>query len=143
MLEYGAPMPQTDILEGLYLDDHIVMAKVKRSEALIPTGRDVEVVKQSHACYEHFKWPRSEDKPFFLKLVFVAWGTAVQSHTGLVGTPPTKRLAIFILTCWGLSFKYSYVEVLRRLAALQAHPLQHAPVFIKYPTQNAQMVSEP
>ena len=94
-LIYGSPLPKSDVMEGCYIDDHLVVGTVKRCDARGP-GRDREVMAASRRAYEDSNLPLS-NKSFHEEGNFIAWGTEVRSEEGRVGTPRSKRLQLMVL----------------------------------------------
>ncbi len=86
------------MLEGVHIDDHVVMLTVPEKQAFSRTGLDVEALENSAMAYEKWKLATSLEKSFGLAaldekgwrkagdLEFTAWGTEVRSRPGVVGT---------------------------------------------------------
>jgi len=64
VVEYGRVMPDSSLLEFLYIDDHIVAHICRRSEALAATGPDRELIEASHRAYAAAGLPRADEKGF-------------------------------------------------------------------------------
>lgn len=96
-LEWGSPSPMGDLLEGLYIDDHIVASIVPRGEMGSDTGADRDFIGASHVAYSKAGLPRSEEKSVGCGRTkgdrrrgdgtFTAWGKRVRSEEGTVGVP--------------------------------------------------------
>ena len=133
VLLYGDALPVSDVLEGLYIDDHIVMAIVPKSELSSSFGRDKDIIDASHEAYREAKLPRAPEKGFgFARNAaessptgdtnFLAWGSEVKNEPGTVGTPESKRATLLALTCCVLGFRKVSLGVLERLLGLYVHP---------------------
>ena len=77
-------------------------------ELLSETGPDRGSIDEAHRAYAAASPPRAPHKGFGFarerapgeprraETRFTAWGAAIDSHSGLVGTPASKRLAILL-----------------------------------------------
>ena len=88
MLVYCRAFPASRNLEGLYIDDHIVIQVVNK-KATRPRGKETDevVMEQSRSRYQELQLPRSENNAFDKEYCFKAWGTCVCSQTGRIGSP--------------------------------------------------------
>ena len=87
-LVHGRTFPASRTLEGLYIDDHLVIQVVdKKSSRSRQKERDDEFMQASRARCEELNLPRSEKKAFDKLHDFKAWGTCVSSASGRVGAP--------------------------------------------------------
>ena len=48
LLQYGRPMPAGPLLEGVYLDDHLVACVVPRAQLYGSSGADRDLIEASH-----------------------------------------------------------------------------------------------
>ena len=78
MLRYGKPLPQTDALEGVYIDDHLVIGRVPLKELNSSTGTDRDLIDRSHEAYCRVGLQRAVDKAF---------GLLIEPSHGDQGTP--------------------------------------------------------
>ena len=74
-LRYGQPLPRGHVLEGVYVDDHLVVGIVPKHLCHVRSGPDVDLIDASCAAYKAAKAPVSSSKTFDCKTDFVAWGT--------------------------------------------------------------------
>ena len=131
LLTYGLPFPGSKVFEGLYIDDHIVLA-------IIPDngdrpGLDLDIIESSHRAYAHYHLPLSSEKAFGLSrpgtvsgdINFVAWGTEVLGRLGVVSAPTSKLAHLFLLVGKWATFKYTNKEIMQRMVALFIHPFMH------------------
>jgi len=136
VLHYGEELPDSCLLEGVYIDDHLVIHVCLKSQLKATEGPDKDVILASHKAYVSSGLPRSEEKGFGFAAAgasgttcaetnFTAWGTEVNQGFGSVGTPWRKRFLLWILTLFQLSQKRSEQSVVKRLTALYVHPFMH------------------
>jgi hypothetical protein len=52
-LVYVLPLPTGNMMEGVYLDDHIALGIVPWEKVRSPSGPDTEVIKQKPSCICH------------------------------------------------------------------------------------------
>ena len=95
VLEYDSPLPLEHTLEGLYIDDHVVIQigpkkRYRRQVVKAEFSLDEELISRSRQQYKDLKLPVSQDKAFTKSSKFKVWGTEVDSATGRVGTPCTS-----------------------------------------------------
>ena len=69
------------MLQGIYIDDHVVVGVVKRSQKSDPQAPDLQLINNSRLAYKKENLPLSESKSFSNAEVFTAWGTEVNSLT--------------------------------------------------------------
>ena len=126
-------MPDTGLLEGLYIDDHFVIAVCPKSKTTCREGKDFDIIQRSHEAYRAADLPRAEEKGFgfaqgpeaLAATQFVAIGTEIKSEPGLAGAPLAKRRHLFDLGVRCLGFDSATSDLLRRLVSLYLHPLLH------------------
>jgi hypothetical protein len=125
-LLFGVPTPSTRILEGIYIDDHIVAGVVRKHEVGEKAGMpDWAIVERSRAEYHRLGLPRAEAKAFEIQRSFVAWGTEVDSSSGRCGTPEEKRRQLFFLTCLTISSNRVTKKLMQSLMGSFIHPFMH------------------
>ncbi len=61
---YGAPLPLSPTFEVLFIDGHIAVAIVDRSQMKSRTSPDYDITRSSHFFNEHFNIPRASEKAF-------------------------------------------------------------------------------
>ncbi len=64
VLRYDSYLPSSSLLEVVYIDDHLAMAIVDRSEARSPHGPDRDVSGKPHAAFMSSEVERSTGKAF-------------------------------------------------------------------------------
>ncbi len=132
-LIYGQPLPNGLVFEGLYIDDHFTLCVCRQADRDRRSGRDVDIIDQSHAAYRHYRVPRAEEKAFgwsdpaTVKMPdkSIIIGTEVSSTAGTAGSPLLKRVHLFSLTLAGLSLKRTSKPLVVRNTALFIHPFMH------------------
>lgn len=137
-LVYGAKLPISRTLEGLYIDDHFTISVVDRRQLHVRSGRDVEIIDQSHQAYERAHLPRSSEKAFgwaapgggAAETKFTVIGTQVDGVSGVVGAPALKRRHLFLLSAAALAAQRTNVKLLQRHLALFVHVLMHRREFM-------------
>ena len=134
IIEYGSPLPDSEVLVGIYVDDLLVMHIFDKNQVCKYKGPDKDIITKTHQAYEWAGLPRSKDKDFGFGTgaagaqgltSFTAWGTGVDSETGVVGTAITKRISIAFCIFWLLEFREVQKLVLIRVVALCVHPFMH------------------
>ena len=51
VLRFGRPVPRSDVLEGVYVDDHLVIGIVPKEKVTDTTGPDADIVCiESYLC---------------------------------------------------------------------------------------------
>ena len=140
VLTYGLPLPVSNLLEGTYLDDHIVLHILDKCNLSLPKGADNDLLERSYEAYANAGLPRSKKKGFGFSQVasdgtplenscgltdFAAWGTQIRSNPGTAAAPVDKRRHIAILAFSFLCLPCVAQTMLRRMVALLGHPLQH------------------
>ena len=126
MLVYGRTFPASRTLEGLYIDDHIVIQVVNK-KATRQRGKEADelLMQQSRNKYQELGLPRSEKKAFDKTYDFKAWGTCVCSQTGRVGSPYEKLRQIEVLATELVNEGLASKKALQKLVGLFIHPFMH------------------
>ena len=138
VLEYGQPLPQGDLWEGLYIDDHFVVARVRQCDLHTRRGADVDVIDSSHKAYASWDLPRAPEKGFGwsapggtgIEDTFTVIGTEVRSTVGTAGAPALKRAQLFAITVAALRGRGTSQALFRRNLALYIHPFMHRREFM-------------
>ena len=120
VLRYGSPIPPSDVLEGAYIDDHLVVGRVGRHAVKGP-GRDREVLSRSRAAYVASGLPLSA-KSFNECGTFNAWGIEVRAEQGEVGVARGKLLQIMTLGLATAAGGVATKQVMQQLLGLMIHP---------------------
>ena len=125
-LVYGKMFPASDTLEGLYIDDHLVFqvvpTKKLRQRNKAP---DDHLIEASRSRYRELGLPTSEKKAINKSYDFKAWGTALNSQSGRVGSPVEKLKQIEQLACLLLKEGFASKKALQKLVGLFVHPFMH------------------
>ena len=134
-LRYGKPLPKPGLLEGVYIDDHLVLLKASKAELRLPSGPDSDAIEASHAAYASVGLPRAPQKGFGFSRQsqndpcgeenFTAWGTEVRSEDGTAAAPVRMRAELFCLACSALSLPAVGKNLLRRLVGNFVIPFLH------------------
>ena len=129
VISYRCPLPASDCLEGLYIDDHITVQLVpnRRQRKMQPFKkfRDEEIVDASRKQYQELGIPVSEKKQFTKVYSFQAWGTHVDSQSGRVGTPLEKLKQLERLLVDVCQLPKVSQKLLQRTLGLVVHPCMH------------------
>ena len=98
-LVFGRPLPDTDVNEGVYIDDRLLVARVKAHRLRDPeAAEDTRLLASSREAYVQARLPRATKKAFDMEARFTAWGMKVDGVQGTCAAPPEKRLELFVLT---------------------------------------------
>lgn len=125
-LVYGKVFPCSKTLEGLYIDDHLVFQIVDK-KFFRDRGEegDERLMHLSRDKYQELQLPRSTKKAFDKQYTFKAWGTQVDSQSGLVSVPTSKLRQIEMLTCALLQGGLVTKKAMQKLVGLFVHPFMH------------------
>ena len=132
-LIYGAPLPLSSTMEGLYIDDHFALSIVPLHKMTEREGRDLDIIDASHAVYEKHRLPRSHEKSFGFsrgpdataEASFTILGTEVQSASGVVSAPLLKRQQLLCLAANVLALPEVSRDILDRFVGLFTHVYMH------------------
>jgi hypothetical protein len=133
-LKYDRPIPcRAKLLEGVYIDDHAVMAVVPLPELGSDNGPDRVMIQKSHRAYEEHHVQRAEDKAFGFARTgsqkaderFTIWGTAVDGRRGVARVPHKKTAEIMGLVLAALSLPTVCKLISVRILGLLVHPFMH------------------
>ena len=127
VLSFKEPLPASHTLEGLYIDDHVVM-QIVPGRKLRPRDlefEDEKLVRASRQYYEHLGIPVSVKKAYTKQSCFQAWGTSVDSVTGRVGTPLCKLRQLATLVGEVCQLKHVGKKLLQKTLGLFVHPCMH------------------
>ena len=129
VISYRSPLPASDCLEGLYIDDHITVQLVpnrkQRKHQPPKKFRNEEIVEASRNQYKKLAIPVSEKKQFTRVYSFQAWGTHVDSQSGRVGTPKEKLKQLERLLVDVCQLPRVSQKLLQRTLGLVVHPCMH------------------
>ena len=124
-LRFGQPVPRSKVLEGVYVDDHVVIGIVPKEKVADITGPDADILTASRAGYAKAGWPLSSSKSFDFSKEFIVWGTEVRSDAGKVGAPRSRRLQLFMLTLLVLTAPGVTKALMQSLLGSYIHPFSH------------------
>jgi hypothetical protein len=133
-LRYDEGLPRNvPVLEGIYLDDHLVVGICDLRNIHSLDGPDRTIVQASHRAYEKHNVARARDKAFGFSVGddapaatrFVAWGSAVDGIKGTVRVPVEKCIEIWSLVLVCLSVPRITKRLMQRILGLLVHPLLH------------------
>ena len=74
VLQYWKPLPRGGVYEGVYIDDHLVVAETTKALLNTPSGRDADILEYSRSVYDAAKLPRGADKCFDFAPTFYQLG---------------------------------------------------------------------
>ena len=137
-LVYGQCFPSSKTLEALYIDDHVSIGIVPRSQKGAVSGDDYKLIQQSHVAYRSCGLPKADEKGFGFSrppdpkgrpspadTKFIALGTEVNGETGVVETPVAKRAQLYLYVSLLLSSPVIEKRLLQRTVACFIHPMMH------------------
>ena len=81
-MQLGRPVPRGKLWEGLYVDDHLILAILPKSDVAKPVGSYADLLTASIAHYKKIGWPLSGTKALNFATTVSAWGTEVRSEEG-------------------------------------------------------------
>jgi hypothetical protein len=122
---YSKPLPRCKILQGIYIDDHVVLGVMKRDQLGKPDSPDRVIVEKARAAYKSEGLPTSAKKSFDFKKNFTAWGTEVLGPKGLVGSPGEKRIQVLLLSLLTAAMTAVTKSVMQSLLGSLIFPLSH------------------
>ena len=125
LLEWGRPVPDSSLLEGLIIDDYIVIQICPTSQLHSPIGLDRQLMSSASAAYRDAHLEEAVEKDVDAQPVFTAWGTTVDSNTGEVSAPLGRRSALAWFDVFCASLPAISPGLLRRLLGLHVHHFSH------------------
>ena len=101
-MKYGSPLPDSPILDGVYLDDLLVVQRCSHHQTVPvdgsfipdlpqPGDADVRRVAAAEAAYEAAGLQRATHEAFRHEACFKAWGAQVDGVKGKVAAPDEMR----------------------------------------------------
>ena len=139
LMQWGDPISAGDLLQGIYIDDGVIVAIVDTRDVHLP-GPDnalvdaalgslrranLEIADQKSFGAARFPAPTASDSVPVGDTTFVAWGTQVCSDTGHVGTVPEKRAGISAILWRLVAKRFIERQILLRALSLIPHPASH------------------
>ncbi len=124
---FKSRLPANLTWEGLYIDDHIVTQVVpkRHNRKKGQKFRDDEIIDSSRKQYQKLGLPVSSKKQFTHLSEFVAWGTAVSSSSGRVGTPLVKLKQLCQLLVEVCCIGRVNQKLIQKTVGLLIHPCMH------------------
>ena len=135
-LIYGAHIPQGDLLEGVYLDDLLIVKKcevpfvIPLDGSFIPPAAqvnddDVMELQAAEAAYEEAGLERAEHKAFRQLVRFKAWGAEIDGILGKAGAPLEARRQVWVLIAKLVTGGFACRGVLQRVVGYLAFIFQY------------------
>ena len=136
LIRYGFPLPSGDLLEGLYIDDHVLVYDCPVSEVFWEHGPDLDATLRYQSACSAANIPLSKSKAYGFsrvrddgsrraEVVWTAWGTQVHSPSPEVCVEPARRSYLGLLGLEILSYRRLPKDLIVRLAASFTHPFLH------------------
>ena len=144
LLRYGRPFPSTSLLQGIYIDDGGIMKILPLVDIRKPSDDTLLVTRSlgalslsgleiaNHKGFGSARAVEAHEETPVGDEVFTMWGTEVASRPGLVGTPPSKRLAISCLLWQVVLLPTIERQVFERCLSLVIHPFSHRKEFMSF-----------
>jgi hypothetical protein len=125
-LRYGKPVPRSHTLQGVYIDDHLVVGIVPKSKVKYDNAnKDISLIELARRAYEDAGLDRAPKKAYLKATTFTAWGTEVRSEAGRCGAPLARRAQLFVLRNLALACPTTSKELVRSLLGSYVHPFSH------------------
>ena len=126
-ISFRKPLPASHTLEGLYIDDHLVMQilPTRKIRDKQETFEDEAICQKSREQYQKLDLPVSLKKQFTKCSKFTAWGTSVDSETGRVGVELEKLKQLCGLIVEVSKLKKVNKKVMQKVVGLVIHPAMH------------------
>ena len=131
-LAYKKIVPAKHTLEGLYIDDHLVMQILpnRRTRKSRSKFKDEELIDRSRKKYQELGLPISKKKQFTKCSDFCAWGTSVSSQSGRVGVSSEKLKGVGELIVEICQLRFVTQKLLQKAVGLLVHPAMHRRIFM-------------
>ena len=125
-LEYGKPVPNQALWEGVCLDDLLVTLRKKISGRVPLDGsfvppppqdddEDVQQILAAEVAYEKAGLKRAMHKSFRMLCQFRAWGAEVDGVVGRVGAPLQVRREVWKLLCMVVRLGWATKNILEKI----------------------------
>ena len=132
LIEYKQALPDSGILQGIYIDDLIVSLIATDQQLVHGPHTDRDLIHAAHNAYRESGLQRAPEEAFGWGAKtpgadsFLAWGTHVCcSRPGTVGTPAPKRLLLAWVLFLVLPMKAVPKILLISILCLLVHPFMH------------------
>ena len=125
-LHYHGAFPEGPVYEGVYVDDHVVVAVCPKDRFHDPhVCQDQERIEAALEGYREARLPVAPEKSFRMQETFVAWGTEVCGKKGTAAAPAGRRLQLIHLVCLALLSPTTTKALMRSLLGALIHPFMH------------------
>ena len=124
-LEYGRPLPESDLIEGAYLDDLLIVYRKIMGYDIDPDSfqppaasgddGDARHALLAERAYEKAGLKRATHKSFRFEEKFKAWGAEIDGIRGRAGAPLHVRQQLWLLLMKTIKLGYSSKEFLQRI----------------------------
>ena len=133
---YGQSVPDSNILDGAYLDDLLILHKKKMAFEIpldgsfqppIPQEHDDDMrrAKKAEDAYHQAGLDRALHKSFRGETSFKAWGAEVDGVAGTVGAPVEVRRQVFSLMLQVIVAGFSTKNILQRIMGYVCFAFQY------------------
>lgn len=119
-LRYGRPLPPGRLLQGVYLDDLLVLYRTLRLAAAGP-GPDDDLIAKARAAYLDAGLEANIPKRFERQVDFKAWGAQVRGGRGSLASPTESRVAVAHLLDLLLEVGFVTKKILETVCGLLAY----------------------
>ena len=125
-LKYGDHIPDSTLVEGVYIDDLLIARICQHGEVVPldgsfqaphpePEDEDAAHVRAAEEAYEAAGLERAIHKAFRFETAFRAWGAEVDGVKGRVGAPVSVRRQVWILVGRVVESGWASKEVLQAI----------------------------
>jgi len=134
-LRYGEPVPQSDVWQGVYIDDLLVAYRqtlnypVPLDGSFVPpavqdTDVDMQLMRAAEEIYDKALLKPAVHKAFRGECQFKAWGGEVDGVRGRVGAPREVRRQVWYLVAEVIRQGWASREVLEKINGFLAFAFQ-------------------
>ena len=142
-ISFKKPLPPSNTLEGLYIDDHLILQIVpNRKHRGQQVFRDEEILRCTREQYKRLGVPISAKKQFSKKQNFTAWGTNVDNASGRVGVPLEKLKQLSHLIVDVCNLEFVGLKLLQKTVGLLVHPAMHRRLFMSLLQDTYQFIAK-
>ncbi|MDE0839882.1 MAG: hypothetical protein OSB41_12645, partial [Kiritimatiellae bacterium] len=128
VLRYGQPVPEGPLWTGVYVDDHLAVLRLPRSQLQLPVCELADGLLEKRVENAYLITDGVDEAPekrHLFKTEFLGWGTAVDGDAGTAGTGRGKLNALSCAFFMQSQRKYVWKKVMERLAHSATHPIMH------------------
>ncbi len=125
-LAYRSPMPLGSIMQGVYVDDLLIVAVVNKEDLCVPSAaEDTDLLERALEAYGDAHLPVAPQKDVTREGRFTAWGTSVDSFAGTCGAPVDRRIQLVHLCFEFPAGKVCSKDTLSSVIGSLVHPFMH------------------